>query len=114
MGAAENRFALDDHAEVTVALEAAYQAHEMQLAGHSWPVIAERVGYASPKVAHMAVSAYRQKAAVEQTRERRREALELEAARLDALQADYWDRARHGDLKAAQLVLKIIGERVKL
>jgi len=37
-----------------------------------------------------------------------------EAARLRALQTVYWDRAWRGDGKAAQLVLKIIGERIKL
>jgi hypothetical protein len=114
MSAAPDRFALDDHADATVALAAAHQAYESHLAGHSWPVITEEVGYASAKVCHMAVTAYLQKAAVEQTPERRREALQVEAARLDALQVVYWDRARRGDLKAAQLVVKIITERIKL
>lgn len=109
-----NRFALDDHAEVSVALDNARQAYEMHLAGHSWPVIAENVGYASAKVCYMAVTAYLQKAAVGQTPERRRAALELEAARLDAMQVVYWERARNGDLKAAQLVVKIITERIRL
>jgi hypothetical protein len=110
----QNRFALDDHAGVTLALDAAHRAYEMHIAGHSWPVIAEQVGYASAKVCHMAVTAYLQKAAVEQTPQRRREALELEAARLDALQNVYWERARGGDLKAGHFVLRIIAERIKL
>ena len=114
MDPAQNRFPLADHADVSVALDSARLAYEMHLAGHSWPVIAETLGYASAKICHMAVTAYLQKAAVEQIPERRREALELEAARLDALQAAYWDRACRSDLKAAQLVVKIIGERVKL
>ena len=46
----QNRFASDDRAGVAVAIDTACQAYEMHLAGHSWPVIAEKVGYASARV----------------------------------------------------------------
>ena len=38
----------------------------------------------------------------------------LELSRLDALQAAHWDRAVHGDAKAAEVVLYVIEKRIRL
>lgn len=92
----------------------AVEAHDMHLAGHPWSVIAARVGYASPRVCSMAVTAYLQRAAVKQAPDQRRQQLDLERARLDALQAAFWQRAVSGDVKAAAVVLKVVVERSRL
>lgn len=97
-----------------IAEERAGTAVDLYLAGHRWDVIAERVGYASPRVAAMTVRARLQKAAVEQSPNRRQYELELALARLDALQAAWWDRALGGDHIAAKLVLKILSDRARL
>lgn len=59
----------------------------------------------------MAVSTYLQKAALEQSAADRAAALHLELARLDRLQAAYFDGAIAGDVSAANLVLKVITRR---
>jgi hypothetical protein len=55
-----------------------------------------------------------QKAALMQTPERQRAALQTELDRLDELQRTCWPAATNGDVKAGHLALKIIAERVKL
>ena len=92
----------------------AHEAHALRLGGCDWPAIATQVGYATGRVAAMAVNAYLQKAALEQAPEVRREALQLELARLDRLQSAYWSAAIGGDLNAAIMVLKIISCRARI
>jgi hypothetical protein len=98
------------HLEV-VARDRAHNAHQLHLSGLDWPEIAARTGYLDGPIAAMAVNAYLQKIAVEQAPEHRRQALDLELARLDALQAAYWPAAVAGDLAAAAFVLKVITRR---
>jgi hypothetical protein len=61
--------------------------------------------------AAMAVTAFLQKTAAEQSHDHRRHALHLELARLDQLQATYYPAALAGDLAAAAFVLKIMLRR---
>lgn len=92
----------------------AYEAHQRRLSGMSWHDVAAEVGYLDGRVANTAVSTYLQKVAVEMAPELRREALQREVDRLDALQHGCWHQAVKGDLGAGNLVLKIIGQRSKL
>ena len=94
-----------------MAHERAYDAHQLRIAGLSWPEIADRVGYLDGRVAAMAVNAYLQKIALEQAPDQRRRALDLELARLDQIQAAYFRAAIAGDIAAANLVLKVIARR---
>jgi hypothetical protein len=57
------------------------------------------------------VAAYLQRAAVEQSDDHRRQALELELARLDQLQSAYYPAAMAGDILAATFVLNVIARR---
>lgn len=84
---------------------------ELALAGHSYDDIAEQVGYANRGTAWRTV----QQALFERKVESVDEYRQLELARLDALQAAHWQAALSGtDLKAAELCLKIVGQRIKL
>jgi hypothetical protein len=105
----------DDGARLqVVAHDRAGDAHRLRLAGVDWEVIAGQVGYASGRVASLAVDAYLQRIAVEQAPEWRRQTLQLELARMDALQAAFWDDALQGDRHAAEVVLKVIARRCKV
>jgi hypothetical protein len=92
----------------------AHEAHRMRSAGADWPDIAHAVGYASGKSTALAVTAYLQRAALDQSKEESRLVLQLELHRLDELQLALWDKAVGGDLKAAAFVLHLIERRVKL
>jgi hypothetical protein len=89
-------------------------AHRLRVDGVAWSDIALATGYSSPAVCPMAVTAYLQKAAVRRTPEQQHAALQVELDRLDALQRGCWQAATTGEVKSAQLALKIIVERAKL
>ena len=97
-----------------VAHDRAYEAHRLRQSGLDWAEVATTTGYATGRVAAMAVTAYLQKTALEQGPEFRRVALQTELDRLDRLQAAYWGRAVEGEIKAGELVLKIIVARTRL
>jgi hypothetical protein len=97
-----------------LAHDRAYDAHQLHLTGLDWTTIATRTGYASGRVAALGVDAYLQKIAVELAPEHRRQALQLELDRVDALQAAYWGMALAGDYHAAEVVLKVIARRCKI
>ena len=63
----------------------ARDAHALRLAGGDWERIAAETGYISGRVACLAVNAWLQKIAVELAPDHRRQALQLELDRLDAL-----------------------------
>jgi hypothetical protein len=92
----------------------AREAHRLRVEGLPWSDIAISTGYSSAAVCQMAVTAYLQKAAVRRTPEQQQAALQLELDRLDALQRGCWPAATQGEVKSAQLALKIIVERAKL
>jgi hypothetical protein len=91
-----------------LAHDRAYDAHQLRLAGLDWSEIAQRVGYLDGRIASMAVTAFLQKVATEQSHDHRRQALELELARLDQLQSAFYPAAMAGDIAAVNVVLKII------
>ncbi|MGN6610121.1 MAG: hypothetical protein ACTHMS_24325 [Jatrophihabitans sp.] len=62
----------------------------------------------------MAVTAYLQRAALEEGAEQRRLAFRTELDRLEDLHAAYWPQALQGDVVAAHMVLKAAGLRMKL
>jgi hypothetical protein len=90
------------------------EAHRLRIDGIPWSDIAISTGYASAAVCQMAVTAFLQKAAVRRTPEQQHAALQLEVDRLDTLQRGCWQAATTGEVKSAQLALKIIVERAKL
>jgi hypothetical protein len=94
-----------------IAHDRAYDAHQLRLAGADWSEIATRVGYADGRIASLAVTAYLQKIAIDLAPDQRRDALQRELDRLDALQFAYWPAALHGDHSAANIVLKCIARR---
>jgi hypothetical protein len=96
------------------AFDPAHEAHRLRVDGIAWSDIALATGYSSAAVCQMAVTAYLQKAAVRRTPEQQQAALQVELDRLDALQRGCWPAATTGDVKSAQLALKIIVERAKL
>jgi hypothetical protein len=57
---------------------------------------------------------FREKVAIELTPEHRRQALQLELDRLDALQAAFWTSAIVGDRHAAKVVLNVIARGSKV
>lgn len=83
----------------------------MALAGCAYDDIAADVGYANRGTAWRVVNEALHGELVEYVQTYRR----LELARLDALQAAHWSAATSGDdLKAAELVVKISAQRIKL
>lgn len=112
---------------IVPAYERGQREHELKLRGMSWSDIARTCNHVDAAAAQVARSQYLQKASLALAKEKREEALQLELERLDALQAAYWQRATEGledpefpglpkipDAKAAEVVLKIIAQRVKL
>jgi hypothetical protein len=97
-----------------VARHRADQAHRLHLSGMSWTDVAAEAGYVSGRVAALAVDKWLQKIAITQAPEHRRQALQLELDRLDALQAAFWPAAMEQDRHAAEVVLKVIARRCKV
>lgn len=94
---------------ITVA-EKQRQALILRRGGATFEQIAERLGYASRKGAHKAVSTALRRLVQEPAEELR--ALELD--RLDALHRAVWPAAMAGDVKAVDRALKIMARRVRL
>lgn len=92
----------------------AYQAYNYRIAGHDWSVIAERCGYKTASEATRAVSNYISSAREEVTSEEKRKVIELELARLDALQAAVWDAALSGDTRSVDAALKVMMHRARI
>jgi hypothetical protein len=87
------------------------RAIELALAGYNYEDIAIAVGYANRGTAYNVVMDALRKETVEAVEVYRA----VELARLDALQAAHWTAATSGsDLKAAELCLRVMGQRVKL
>jgi hypothetical protein len=84
---------------------------ELAMAGHSYDDIAEQVGYANRGTAWRTVQNALSERKVQSVDEYR----QLELARLDALTSAHWGAAISGtDLKAAEMVLEVSAQRVKL
>lgn len=101
------------------------EEHRLRLLGKTWTQIANELGHASPALAQATRARFLERAGLALSREKRAEALNLEIERLDTIQASYWELAIAGaerfdglprtpDVKAAEVVLKIISQRSKL
>jgi len=82
----------------------------MKLQGNTWTAIAEAEGYADRSGPQRAVERLLDRVESARVADYR----EVEAARLDALQAMHWKAALTGDLKSAEFVLKVSAQRTKL
>lgn len=89
------------------------KAIALHLAGMDWQAIADRLGYASRGAAYTDVTR-----ALERQQEEEAEQVALarhtELQRLDRLQAAVWFPAMKGDVKAAEVALRVIDRRLKL
>lgn len=86
------------------------RALELVRAGCSYDEVADDLGYASRGSAWRLVRSALDKEVVECAAEYR----QLEADRLDAVQAAHWDAALAGDKDAAAVVLRAIDQRMRL
>lgn len=86
---------------------------QLRLAGVDWETIAERLKYASRGAAcedfRRALEATRADVAAAAE-----DAREIEAARLDRLQAGFWAKAIKGDKQAGEMVLRILARRARM
>jgi hypothetical protein len=98
------------HRNKALAQERRTKAVELAVAGHSYQAIADQMGYANRgtvyRIVQEALKAH-QATSIDEVRE-------LEATRLDALQAAFWPDAMSGSWQAGQTVLKIMEQRAKL
>src|SRR4051794_18019038 len=86
------------------------RAVELLAQGLSYDEIARQVGFTHRGSAHRAVY----KALAEREAEDIDNLRALECARLDAVQAAYWQKAMEGDVRAAALVLRVMDQRTRL
>jgi len=94
--------------------ERAYRAYQMLLGGAPWQEIVYRCEYIGIMEAKAEVDGLIRKATQIANDDRKREVLELELARLDALQNAVWGMAISGDLKAVDTTLKIMAHRARI
>lgn len=85
------------------------QALELRKAGATYDQIAQRLGYAASGAAYTAVAT----AIKDITRAPAEELRTLELERLDALMLAVWNKAKAGDYKAVDTVLRIMDRRAK-
>lgn len=86
-----------------------WYAQQLRLAGASWDEIAEALGYQSGPTAHTTVKRH----TGQLSKQSAQELMELDLERLDMLQLVVWRRARQGDDKAIETILKIMNTRAK-
>ncbi|WP_299442285.1 hypothetical protein [uncultured Phycicoccus sp.] len=80
------------------------------LAGHSYQKVADDLGYANRGTVHRIVHTALARHEAENVEDFRA----LELARLDHLQAAFFPAATSGDVKAAEVVLKVMAARCRL
>ncbi|MBM4484440.1 hypothetical protein GS443_14195 [Rhodococcus hoagii] len=83
---------------------------DLRVQGKTLQEIADAEGYADRSGPHRAIQSLLGRVEAEKVSELR----ELESARLDALQAAHWPAAISGDIKSADLVLRVSARRSKL
>jgi hypothetical protein len=91
----------------------ARKAYELRQQGMSWWDIAEHLKI-SERQAMIRVDEAMSVAAAMVDESLKRQLLTMEVSRLDALQNAYWTDALTGDVRSAELVLKISSQRSKL
>lgn len=86
-----------------------WYAHQLRMAGATWPEVASSLGYSTGRAAQTTVD--------RMTKERRSESaaeiIQMELERLDMLQLVVWRQARAGSLPHVQMVLNIMTMRGK-
>ncbi len=92
------------------ALQKEEQVLSLRRAGATYGAIAQQLGYANRSSAHAAYA----RALAREIAPNIREVRELEAARLEQLQLGIWGKAMAGDVRAAEVVVKIMERRAKL
>ena len=90
--------------------EKVLQAIELRKAGVTLRDIATRLGWNSPQAAHKSIRSVMDSVTAESVGELRA----LQAERLDALLVAYYPQAVRGDVKAAEIVLKVESQRARL
>lgn len=91
----------------TIAREA--DVLRLRLEGFTFDAIAKQVGLGSPSAAHDAYTRAMKRTLQPAADEIR----EAELARLDAIQTRMWERMEAGELKAAEIILKVLDRRAK-
>lgn len=104
-------FVLPDELELDHEIERPrwWYAQQLRMAGAAWPEVARALGYSDGAQARKAVASN----VTEWKLENAAELIRLELERLDMLQLVVWRRARQGDLKSIETVLKIMSQRAK-
>lgn len=92
----------------------AYEAQKLRTAGHDWKEIATYAGYPSSGAARVSVQTYLQRASLSLSADQKSDALNLEMQRLDTLIKAYWPTAIGGEVKHAELVLRVIAQQSKM
>lgn len=100
--------------DISTREERAYRAYQMRLSGMQWQEIVYRCEYTGIGEAKAEVDGLLRKATQIASDDRKREVLELELGRLDALQNAIWGMAISGDLKAVDTTLKIMAHRARI
>jgi hypothetical protein len=101
-------------AEIVELNEKVYRAYQEHLRGADWEGVAEQEGYPSASAAAADVRRYLATGAALLVEHHQRESLQMEVARLDALQYALWPAAMRGHVQSAMGVMNIILNRAKL
>lgn len=80
------------------------------LEGKTYQEVADELGYANRGTVHRIVQQALARHEVEDVEQLRA----MELARLDHIQLAFWDQAVSGDVKAAEVVLKVVAARCRL
>lgn len=88
----------------------AQRCMELRLGGNTWQSIADTEGYTDRSGPRLAVQRLLDRTGAELVTEYR----EVELARLDKLLSAHWTAAVGGDIKSAELVLKVSAQRSRL
>lgn len=88
-----------------------WYAQQLRLAGATWDEIAKALGYQSAQTAQITVK--RSQTQLQINKASAQELMELDLERLDMMQLVVWRKARQGDIKAIETVLKIMNTRAK-
>lgn len=91
-----------------------YRAYEAHRKGSSWAEIAALESYDNGRQAMYEVQRWLDEGRALISDRTRRDMLQIEVARMDALQAAVWDEAMKGKIPAAQFALQCIVSRVKM
>ena len=100
--------------EVVAAAQVVYRAYLDKVAGMSWEMVAYNHHYPSAAAAKADVERYTREGAALVTDQSRQALLELEVARLDALQVALWNNAMAGSVPSVSEVRQIINSRAAL